>query len=114
MAVIKYGRTRNAVVALKIETNKGEDAFGVPGPDLAADFIRVGSVTPGTPQDTQDPAELTGSLDAGAPIIGGVRGTLQLTAVMRGSGTPGQAPRTRVCYANWSARNHRYDVSGCR
>lgn len=93
MAVIKYGRTRNAVVALKIETNKGEDAFGVPGPDLAADFIRVGSVTPGTPQDTQDPAELTGSLDAGAPIIGGVRGTLQLTAVARGSGTAGLAPR---------------------
>lgn len=89
---IKYARTRNAVIAIKLETTKGVDAFGG-SPSLTDDFMRVGGITPGNPQDTQDPGELTGSLDAAAPIIGGVRGTLQLTAVMRGSGTPGQAPR---------------------
>jgi len=82
-------RARQAAVAVKIETTKGDDAIG--GSPAVADFIR-GSCDVGFDQTTVPDPQYTGSLDSAPPIVGGLRPRFTIRMALRGSGTAGTAP----------------------
>jgi hypothetical protein len=82
-------RARQAAVAVKIETTKGDDAIG--GSPAVADFIR-GSCDVGFDQTTVPDPQYTGSLDSAPPIVGGLRPRFTIRMALRGSGLAGTAP----------------------
>lgn len=82
-------RTRQAAVAVKIETTKGTDAIA--GSPVAADFIRGMCDVTFDQQTVPDP-QYTGSLDGAPPIVGGLRPRFTISMALRGSGAPGTAP----------------------
>lgn len=80
-------RSRRAAVMAKIEVTEGVDVVPTTANAMLVENPRV----------TFDPSlvttnEVTGSLDPEAPIVGGLKMSMQFDMYLKGSGTPGQAP----------------------
>ena len=83
----------------KVETTAGVDAS-----PAAADAVRVANCRFAPNPDNTEVAETTGTLDAAAPVVGGMRSTLTFDVIMKGSGAAATAPEwgklLRAC--GWS------------
>jgi hypothetical protein len=78
-----------SAVAVKTETTVGQDAIN--GTPAAGDWLGA-EVTVRMPQQTAEDPSMTGSLDANAPIVTGIKPEITLRVPLRGPGTAGQAP----------------------
>ncbi len=82
-------RKRNAAVAIAVETTTGTDAIaGSPG---GSDW-KPGDVEIQFDQNAISVEELSGSLDKGVSIPGGIQSTIRIRTPLRGSGLPGAGP----------------------
>ncbi|MGQ9367699.1 hypothetical protein [Azospirillum sp. ST 5-10] len=80
-------RTRNALVAVKIESSEGVYA----SPSAATDAVLVENPRP-TPRPNQiETNEVTGSLDPFEDLVAGMMFDLTFDSFLKGSGTPGTA-----------------------
>jgi hypothetical protein len=88
-------RESQRAIAVKIESASGTDVIG--GTPSASDYIAADfsfSIDPSTVQNDEE----LGGLDMAVPIVTGLRGAVQITVKLRGSGlagtsaTPGTAP----------------------
>lgn len=92
-------RTQNRKLAAKVETTPGTDA----SPTMASNaFVAINPQMPGGPGTIDNSAEITGSVDTGAPIIGGGGAGFTCQARLKGSGAAGTTvpeidPLLRAC-----------------
>ncbi len=80
-------RERNKALLAKIETTLGTDASPVAADAVAIEDLRF---EPNVNQVQTN--ESTGSLDTSPPIVGGMKGRMTFTTLVRGSGVPETAP----------------------
>ena len=85
-------RRRNATFAIKAEATQGVDAFGGAAPSLATDYLKADFNPTWTQQVLNNP-ELTGTLDESPSIAGGTKVSVQITCMLKGSGSAGVAPQ---------------------
>lgn len=81
-------RKRNSVLLFKLETNEGEDA----SPVAASDAVLVENPTLSYDPNIIETDEVSSSLTASAPIIGGMRAQFTCEVYLKGSGALGTAP----------------------
>ncbi len=80
-------RSRNGVVAFKLETTAGVDAAPATTDAMLVENLRIT-----LDQQLVETNEMTGYLDPRAPIPGGIRGRIEFDTYLKGSGTAGVAP----------------------
>ena len=86
-------RTQNQTLLAKVEATPGVEET----PTVADDAVKVANLQPSPNFDILDTDdEHTGSLDVGAPIVGGGNFSLGFDCTLRGSGAGGAAPEFGV------------------
>ena len=85
-------RAMNAAVCAVVQPTEG--VYQAPDPNT--DAILVEAPEPDLNPQAVETNEVTGSLDARAPIVGGIQSAINLNAYLKGSGTPGVEPETGV------------------
>lgn len=82
-------RRKFSAAAFKIETTSGTDIIA--GSPASSDWVAGDFTFAYNPQVIDNP-ELTGTLDAASPIVGGLKPRITMRVPLRGSGTAGTAP----------------------
>lgn len=103
-------RSRNGALLLKQESTPGT----FEAPDAAADGILVESPTLNPTTQNTETNEVQASIDATAPIVGGMQVTIGGSFYLKGPGVPGEYPEwdlaLRIC--GMSATQTRTDITG--